>query len=167
MSNQRSPPEPALKPEINLLLVLPRAPAGNRAAPRSDQGQERFVPAVQVKVRPAEVHNSWRPTWGQEALRLRRPRPSWSAPNESPTNQEALRRNRPRPSWLAPNESPTSQEELRRRRLRPSWSAPNESPTNQGKATLDAQQPTPNMVPRSAATASTTPVVVGSGRNTD
>ena len=48
---QGSLPEPALRPEINLLFVLPRAPAGNRAAaPRRDQGQESFVPALQVKV---------------------------------------------------------------------------------------------------------------------
>ena len=37
-----SPPEPALRPEIHLLFVLPVR----------SQGQERFVPALQVKVRP-------------------------------------------------------------------------------------------------------------------
>ena len=68
-------------------LCTPRAPAGNREAPRLGQGQERFVPTVQVNVRTGEVHNSWRPMWGVKALRRRRPRPSWSAANESPTNQ--------------------------------------------------------------------------------
>ena len=34
------------------LCTPPRALAGNRAAPRRGQGQERFVPTVQVKVRP-------------------------------------------------------------------------------------------------------------------
>ena len=146
-------------------LCTRRAPAANRAAPRRGQGQERFVPTVQVKVRPGEVHNSWRPTWGQEALRRRRPRPSWSAPNESPTSQEALRRHRPRPSWSTLNESPTNQgriEDLTRSSAtastRPSWSAPNESPTNRGRI---------EDLPSRVASASTTPVVVGSERNTD
>ena len=52
MKRGESPPEPALRPEINLLFVLPRAPDGHRAAPRRGQGQEPFVPTVQVKVRP-------------------------------------------------------------------------------------------------------------------
>ena len=54
MWNERSLPEPALRPEINLIFVLPRAPDENRAAPRRGQGQERFVPMVKVKVRPGE-----------------------------------------------------------------------------------------------------------------
>ena len=57
MWNGVKPPDPALRPEINLLFVLPRARAGNRAAPRRSQDQERFVPAVQAKVRPGKVHN--------------------------------------------------------------------------------------------------------------
>ena len=52
MRNEGNTPEPALRPEIHFLFVLTRAPAGNRAAPRRGQGQERFIPAVQVKVRP-------------------------------------------------------------------------------------------------------------------
>ena len=52
MRNEGSPPEPALRPEINMLLALPRAPDGNRAAPRRGQGQERFVSTVQIKIRP-------------------------------------------------------------------------------------------------------------------
>ena len=134
-------------------LCLLRAPDGKRAASRRGQGQERFDPTVQVKVRPGEVNKSWRPTWDQEALQRRRPRTSWSAPNESPTGQE----------------------EQRRRRPRPSSSAPNESPTYQGKGMLDAQQLAPNVIkkrlgrgrikdlPSSIASTSTTPVMVGSG----
>ena len=54
-----SPPEPALRPrdKFALCTLTPRAPAGNRAAPRRGEGQERFVPTVQVKVRPGDVHN--------------------------------------------------------------------------------------------------------------
>ena len=41
-----------------VLFVLTRAPDRNRAAPRRGRVQERFVPTVQVKVRPGEVHNN-------------------------------------------------------------------------------------------------------------
>ena len=145
MENEGSPPEPALRPEINLFFVLPVHRPKIERLPAAVKVKNASFRWCRSRFDPGEVHNSWRPTWGEEALRRGRPRPSWSDLNGSPTGQEALRRRPPRPSW----------------------SAQNESPTNQGKATLDAQQLAPNVVPRSAATASTTPVAVGFGRNMD